>query len=90
MDMKVGDKVFIVFTEDLEAEIEWGNRKTQMRDFKKGEYPMDPFVVLNVDEDMETVDFSVPFPYIMPECPDRCYDGTIYSVPREFFSVVKI
>lgn len=90
MDMKVGDKVFIIFTEDLEVEIVWGNGKTQMHDFKKGEYPMDPFMVLNVDEDMETVDFLVPFPYIMPESPDGSYDGTIYSVPREFFSVVRL
>jgi len=79
MDLEGGNKYFILFTHDLEAEVVPPN----CNDETEGEYQTflagkthAEVEVIGVNEDDETLDF-------------RLGDGrSIYSVPREYFSVV--
>jgi len=76
MDLKIGDKIFVLFLEDLSCEVVY---KVAEGEFLFDEWidANDHFdvVVAGIDEDLDTVDLIY-------------YEGIIYCVPREYFTVV--
>lgn len=76
MDLKAGDKVFILFLEDLSTEIVYNVAEGELSfDEWINSGKMVETIVQGIDEDFDTVDLFYA-------------GGIIYFVPREYFTVV--